>query len=48
MQVAPQSLDLDGKSTDDREKEIDLDDISQLLDRRSDLMKRGRVKRVYY
>ena len=40
MQLAP--------TAQDQEVTIDNDSISMLLDKRSELMKRGRVKRVFY
>ena len=53
MQIAPGSMDPNAAAgqTSDRAGaagNIDVDDLSELLDKRSELMKRGRVKRVYY
>ena len=54
MQIAPGSIDPNShgaaKTSEKGEAEatIDINDVSGLLDKRSELMKRGRVKRVYY
>ena len=59
LQVAPTAVETEGtllmgreservKSSSGAEVEINVDDISGLMDKRSELMKRGRVKRVYY
>ena len=57
MQVAPSAIEPDGsramisargEGLDAAQLNVDPDNIAALLDKRSELMKRGRVKRVYY
>ena len=57
MQVAPSAIEPDGsramgsargEGLDAAQLNVDPNNIAALLDKRSELMKRGRVKRVYY
>lgn len=54
MQIAPDAVAAEGRLTEHGNNlvtanfEIEPENIGTLLDKRSDLMKRGRVKRVYY
>ena len=57
MQVAPSAIEPDGSRAmiggrdagfDAAQVNVDTENIASLLDKRSELMKRGRVKRIYF
>lgn len=47
MQVNPTAVDPSAVHNEET-SQVDMGNISELMDKRSELMKRGRVKRVFY